>query len=176
MAVLAAGSLANVYASLDAYCTTHLIDSAGLAVKLHGVRRFIVPVDAPWVEVSYAFLGLQSQHVRQMYSRTPGMPMDVYGTARSGQLQVDIFQRARIFIQRYTTAAARDIVVGAFPEGSLIEIYDYAGVPPDTAPDSVGVIILDGLTETVEDMGMESGVTHHVIQVQTRYLEHFTRG
>src|SRR3990167_6623377 len=175
MAVLAAGSLTNVYASLDAYCTTQLIDAAGLSVKLHGVRRFVVPVDAPWVEVSYAFLGLQSQHVRQMYSRTPQTPMDVYGTARSGQLQLDIFQRARIFTQRYTTAAARDIVVGAFPEGSMIEIYDYTGVPPDTPPAGVGVIILDGLTETVEDSGMESGVTHHVLQIATRYLEHFTR-
>lgn len=175
MAVLAAGSLQNVYASLDRYCQEQLVDGAGLTVKLHGIRRFIVPVDAPWVEISYAFLGLSQQHVRQMYSRVPGMPMDVVGTARSGHLQVDVFQRARVFTQRYTTAVARDIVVGAFPEGGLIEIYNYSEILPDMHPTGVGVIIVDGITESVLDTGIESGVTQHNLQIATRYLEHFTR-
>ena len=175
MALLAAGSLTNVYASLDRYIQEKLIDGAGLSVKTHGTRRFVPPADAPWVEVMYNFLCLTQQHVRQMYSRVPLQPMDVYGTARSGHIQCNVFQRARQFTTRYVTALARDIVVGAFPEGGLIQIFDYSDALPDTEPNGVGVIIMDGLTETVTDVGMESGITQHTIMIQTRYLEHFTR-
>lgn len=168
MAILAAGSLQNVYASLDRYCQEQLSDAAGLSVKLHGVRRFVPPTDAPWVEIAYNFLGMQAQHHRQIYE-------GVVGTSRIGHLQVSIFQRARIFAQRYTTAQARDTVVAAFPEGSIIEVYGYSDVLPDMEPAIVGAIVLHETTEQVLDDGMESGVTQHVLTIQTRYLEHFTR-
>lgn len=168
MALLAAGSLANVYQSLDKHIQMTLIDDAGLSVQLHGVRRFVPPGDAAWVTVHYDFLGLQAQHRRQLYG-------SVFATERLGYLQLNVFQRARIFTQRYTTAAARDTVVGAFPEGSIIEIYDYTGALPDTEPAGAGVLIVDETTETVADTGLESGLIQHVIQVATRYLEHYTR-
>ena len=168
MALLAAGRLENVYRSLDTYLQTQLIDGAGLVVRLHGTRRFVPPVDAPWVEVAYDFLGLRSAFRRQIGG-------SVFATERQGTLQLDIFQRARVFTTRYTTAAARDLVVAAFPEGHLIPVYDIAGAAPDTPYIHVGTLALDDLQEHVQDTGLRSGVVQHVLQVATRYLEHFTR-
>ena len=168
MAVLAAGSLTNVYGSLDIYCQANLADEAGLTVRLHGVSRFVPPVDDAWVEVHYDFLGLQGAFRRQV-------GRGQLATERQGFLQCDIFQRARVFTTRYTTAAARDLVVAAFPEGGIITIYDVTGAAPDTPYEAVGALIVDGLQEHVQDTGLRSGVIQHVVQIQTRYLEHFTR-
>ena len=168
MALLAAGSLGNVYASLDLYLQTRLMDGAGLAVRLHGVRRFVPPIDDPWVETHYDFLGLQSDFRRQIGA-------GVLATERQGYVQLNVYQRARVFTTRYTTAAARDLVVAAFPEGGLVPIYDVSGAVPDTPYTEAGVLILDGIQEHVQDTGIRSGIIQHVVQVVTRYLEHFTR-
>ena len=166
MTVLAAGSLVNIQTSLDAYITAQI---PTLTVRLHGVRRFIPPTDAAWVEVHYDFLGLQSEFRRQT-----GRWNDdklVQATERQGNLQLNIYQRARQWATRYTTAAARDLVMNAFPEGQVIHIYDYG----DTPGMIVGALIFDGVQEHVADKGMLSGLIQHVIQVRTRYLEHETR-
>lgn len=165
MTILAAGSLVNIQGSLDVYITTAI---PGLAVRLHGVRRFVPPVDDPWVEVHYDFLGLQSA-----YRRQTGRWADdqlIQATERQGNLQVNIYQRARLWATRYTTAVARDLVMAAFPEGTVIHIYDNGG-----SGDGVGALIFDGSQEHVQDQGMRSGLTQHVIQIRTRYLEHFVR-
>lgn len=165
MTILSAGSLANVYASLDAYLTATL--SPVITVRLHGVRRFIPPVDDPWVEVHYDFLGLQSEFRRQT-----GRWADdqlIQATERQGNLQLNIYQRARVWATRYTTASARDLVMAAFPEGKVLHIYDSDGIA------IVGALICDGTQEHVQDHGMMSGLVQHVIQVRTRYLEHYTR-
>lgn len=168
MAVLAAGSLQNVYASLDLYLQAKLVTSAGLSVRLHGMRRFIPPVDDPWVEAHYDFLGLQSAFRRQV---TRG----ALATERQGHVQLDIFQRVRVFTTHYTTAVARDRVVAAFPEGAILKIYDVAGVGIDQPYVEVGALILDEITEHVADTGQKSGMIQHVLLVATRYLEQFTR-
>lgn len=168
MALLAPGLLENVYLSLDAYVTAKLVTEGGLSVRPHGVRRFIPPTDAPWVEVHYNFLGLQSEHVRQIGG-------SLLGTHRSGHVQCNLYQRARVYAQRYTTAHARDHVVAAFPEGHLAPVYDYAGTLPDGEPVQVGCLLFDGLTEHVADTGQRSGLIQHVVQIATRYLEQFTR-
>ena len=173
MALLAAGSLQNIYASLDAYLTTKLVTEAGLALQLHGVRRFIPPTETPWVEVFYDFLGMQSQFRRQ----TGAYHNDrlVLATEQHGYLQCDIYQRARFWATRYTTAAARDAVVSALPESGIILVYDYASGQDHTS-EEVGAIILDGKTEYVADQGLTSGIIQHVIQVRTRYLETYVQG
>ena len=168
MALLAAGSLQNVYAALDAHITAQLVTEAGLTVRLHGERRFIPHTDAAWVEVHYDFLGLQSDFRRQT-----GRYADealIYATERQGNLQLNIYQRARVWATRYTTAEARDAVIAAFPEGGLIPIPDSVG-----GTDAQGMLILDGTQEHVQDTGIQSGIIQHVIQVKTRYLEHYTR-
>lgn len=168
MAILAEGSLVNIHGSLDRYVTEYLIDVAGLSVRLHGVRRFVPPTDDPWVEVHYDFLGLQSA-----YRRQTGRWADdalIEATERQGNLQLNIYQRARLWATRYTTAAARDLVMAAFPEGKVLQIYGDAGVG-----EPIGALILDGAQEHVQDQGMQSGLTQHVIQIRTRYLEHYTR-
>lgn len=168
MALLAAGTLTNVYGSLDAYLQAQLVDGAGLAVRLHGVRRFIPPVDTPWVEAHYEFLGLQESFRRQIGG-------SIFATERQGYLQLNIYQRARVFTTRYTTAVARDLVVAAFPDGGIVPILNVTDATPDVPGVAVGALILDGLQEHVQDTGLRSGVIQHVVQVQTRYLEHFTR-
>ena len=168
MPVLDAGSLVNVYGSLDTYITLRLALEAGLSVRLHGSRRFVPPIDDPWVEIHYDFLGLQSTFRRQT-----GRYADdqlVQATERQGNLQCNIYQRARFWATRYTTATARDVVMGAFPEGTVIHIYANGGTG-----DVVGALILDGAQEHVQDQGMQSGLIEHVIQIRTRYLEHFIR-
>ncbi|HEY5868960.1 MAG TPA: hypothetical protein VI542_25935 [Candidatus Tectomicrobia bacterium] len=168
MTLLAVGSLQNVYAALDAYITTHLITDAGLAVRLHGIRRFMPPADAAWVEVHYDFLGLQGDFRRQT-----GRYADdalIYATERQGNLQLNIYQRARVWATRYTTAEARDAVIAAFPEAGLIPIPDSVG-----GTEAQGMLILDGSQEHVQDTGIQSGIIQHVVQVKTRYLEHYTR-
>ncbi len=173
MALLAHGSLTNVYASLDRYLTEQFLDTNLLAVKLHGVRRFVPPTDDPWLEAHYAFLGLQGQYRRQIRGLQSGE--DVFGIHRDGYLQLNIYQRARVFMQRYTTAAPRDLVVNAFPEAGMMGIYDYVNQAPDSAPAQVGVLQWDGIQEHCADDGYKSGLTQHVIQVSTRYLEQYTR-
>ena len=165
MALLAAGSLANVYASLDLYLQTSLVDAQGqpIALRLHGVRRFVPPVDAPWVEAHYEFLGLTGDFQRQVGG-------GIFGTHRRGFLQLDLYQRARVFTTRYVTAGMRDLVVAAFPEGGIVPIYDLSGTLLE-----VGSLILDGIQEHVQDTGQQSGIIQHVLQVGTRYLEEFTR-
>ena len=110
MALLDAGSLVNVHGSLDRYLTEYL--GADLVIRLHGVRRFIPPVDDPWVEVHYDFLGLQSEYRRQT-GRWHEAAL-VHATERQGNLQLNIYQRARLWATRYTTATARDLVMAAF--------------------------------------------------------------
>ena len=66
MTIVATSTLANVYASLDTYILSTIggdvsTGGGGLAIHLHGVRRFIPPVDDPWVQVHYDFLALQQQ-------------------------------------------------------------------------------------------------------------------
>ena len=179
MALLAAGSLANIYAALDAYLTEQLVTSAGFALRLHGVRRFVPPIDAPWVEAHYGFLGLQAQFLRQTggtiaSARWPGYDESVYGTERRGYLQLNLYQRARFFMQRYTTAAMRDVVVGSFADGTILPVYDIVG---ERTAELVGNIIADGIdNEHVLDDGLKSSVIQHVLQIRTRYLERYTRG
>lgn len=178
MTLFAAGSLANIYAALDAYLTDHLVTIAGLSLRLHGIRRFIPPVDTPWIEAHYDLLGLQSQFLRQTggalpSSQHPGYDEAVYGTERRGELQLNIYQRARFFLTRYTTAMARDRVVAAFPDSTLIPVTDSIGERPN---DVVGNIITGDTTDAVLDTGLHSGVIQHVIHIQTRYIERYTRG
>ncbi len=173
MALLAAGSLANVYASLDQYLTDTLVTGAGVALQGHGVRQFIPPTDDPWVQAHYDFLGLQSLYQRQIGRVTDTVA--ILGTERRGYLQLNLYQRARVWATRYTTAAIRDVVVGAFPEGSMMPVYDYTGMTHGGTLDEVGVMIFDGLKEHVQDTGIRSGMIQHVLQIATRYLEHYTR-
>lgn len=173
MALLAEGSLTNVYASIDRYLQEQFVDAATMQVRFHGERRFVPPTDAPWLEAHYTFLGLQQSYLRQIRGLPTGE--DVFGVHRIGHLQLNIFQRARVFTTRYTTAVARDLVVSAFPEAGMIGIYDYANQAPDSAAAQVGVLILNGLQEHVQDDGYRSGVIQHVLLVQTRYIEQYTR-
>lgn len=172
MTLLARGSLANVYASLDKYLLETIAAApedggAGLALHLHGVRQFIPPVDAPWVQVHYDFLGLQSQYFHlanaTQYAREP-----------QGYLQFNVYQRARVWANRYLTAAARDAVVNVFPEGKILSIYDFSDTNTDM-PEECGYFHIEHTKEHIQDMGLQSGVTQHVIQVFTRYFEYFTR-
>lgn len=168
MALTTAGSLTNIYAALDQYLTEQLVTAGGLSVRLHGQRRFIPPVDDPWVEAHYQFLGLQSLYQRQVGP-------SLYGTERQGLLQLNIFQRARVYTTRYTIASARDQVVTAFPEGGIVPVYDNASADEQGTVPQVAVIILDGLTEHGQDDGKMTGVMQHIVQCKTRYLEEFTR-
>ena len=174
MALLAGGLLENVYASLDAYLQETLLDSTGvpLAIRLHGVRRFVPPIDDPWIEIHYDFLGVQSQFQRYTDKQNG---VTVHSVDRRGYLQLNIYQRARVFRTRYTTAHARDLVVTALPEGHIIPIRDYAHMVPDVTPDEVGLLVIDGLNESVNDTGQDSGITQHMVQCSTRYLEPYTR-
>lgn len=169
MSILA-GSLTNIYQSLDAYLTANLLFSDGAAVPLrpHGVRRFVPPVTAPWVEAHYDFLGLNSVFMNRVGVTGAGVPR--IATERQGYLQLNCYQRARSFATRYTTGTIRDIVIGIFPEGEIITIWDYAGTQE---PD--GSLIIDESKEHVADNGLHSGIIQHVIQVSMRYLEIFTR-
>ena len=168
MALTTAGSLVNVYAAWDTYLTAQLITASGLSVRLHGVRRFIPPVDDPWVEAHYQFLGVQSQYQRQVGP-------SLYGTERHGFLQLNLFQRARVYTTRYTIASARDQVVTTFPEGALIPVYDTASADVQGVAPQVAVIVLDGIREESPDDGKHTSIMQHVVLVATRYLEEFTR-
>ena len=177
MALLVSGSLANVYAALDAYLTQELAVNAGFALRLHGVNRFIPPIDAPWIEAHYDFLGLQSQFLRQTggsiaSARRPGYDESIYGTHRLGHLQLNLYQRARVFTTRYTTAAMRDVVVGAFPDTTVIPVYELG----ETGQTLVGNVQTGDVTEQVIDTGYQSGVIQHALIIQTRYMERYTRG
>lgn len=181
MPLLAAGKLQNIYDALDRWLAAELVTGAGLVVRDHGVRRFVPPADDPWIEAHYDFLGLQSQFLRQAgwtrdNTRFPGYDESVYATERRGQLQLNVFQRARTFTTRYTTAVARDKVVAAFSDGAVIPVYDVASGISEGAP-LAGNIICDGIEgESVVDDGMRSGLTQHALMIATRYLELFTRG
>ena len=181
MPLLAAGKLQNIYAALDLWLATELTTNAGLIVRDHGVRRFVPPTDDPWVEAHYDFLGLQSQFLRQAGGtrdsiRSPGYDESVYAIERRGQLQLNIYQRARTFTTRYTTVVARDKVVSAFPDGAVIPVYDVASGVSEGIP-LAGNILCDGVEgESVVDDGMRSGLTQHAVMVATRYLELYTRG
>lgn len=178
MALLASGSLENIYHALDRYLTEKILTEAGVALRLHGVRRFIPPVDDPWIEVHYDFLGLQSQFLRQTggeiaNAKRPGYDEAVYGTFRLGHLQLNAYQRARVFRTRYTTARMRDIVVNAFPDTTVIPVYAVSDEQPDTL---IGNVLCGDITENVVDTGIQSGVIQHALVVQTRYIERYTRG
>ena len=172
---IVANTLTNIYASLDAYLQTHLVyaDSTPVSLRLHGQRRFIPPPDDPWVEAHYEFLGLQSQFMNRLTRTSDRIPL--IASERLGYLQLNLYQRARVFSQRYTTAVIRDLVVGAFPEGETLTILDYTSVdaPPTLEPQ--GSLLFDGVQEHVQDMGLYSGVVQVVLQVRTRYLEIATR-
>lgn len=179
MAILAA-SLQNVYQSIDAYLAEHLVaaDGAAIALRLHGVRRFVPPPEAPWVEAHYDFLGLED-----IFHRDAGLDitsgrilLSRQVTERRGYLQLNGYQRARHFAQRYTTAVLRDAIAQAFPEGGFLPIYNYAQVSePDIPLEREAMLILDGLTENVVDNGLYSGVIQAVFRIQTRYNEEFSR-
>lgn len=173
MALLAV-SLQNVYQSLDAYLTAVLLfpDGAPIALKGHGVRRFVPPPVDPWVEAHYNFLGLDDTFMGRVGQ---GDGPQRFAVQRSGYLQLNLYQRARVFTTRYTTAFIRDVVYAQFPEGGLIDVLDYTGTLPDVAPEKQASVILDGITENVVDTGDQSGVIQHVLRVQTRYVENYSR-
>lgn len=168
---IVAGTLDSIYASLDTYLQDHLryADGSPVALKLHGVRRFVPPPDAAWVEVYYSFLGLQQRFMNRLTRTATGVPL--IATERSGYLQLSIFQRARVFSRRYTLAAARDLVVGLFPDGEVLTIRDYStdDAPPSLEP--LGSLMFDGVQEHTLDLGQMSGLQQHVVQIATRYLE-----
>ena len=172
---IVAGTLESIYASLDVYLQTHLLypDGSPVALKLHGGRRFIPPPDAAWVEVYYSFLGLQQRFMKRLTRTAASVPL--IATERTGYLQLNLFQRARICSQRYTLAAARDLVVGCFPEGEVLTIRDYStdDAPPSLEP--LGSLMFDGVQEHTLDLGQLSGIQQHVIQIATRYFEIATR-
>lgn len=177
MALLQA-SLANVYQSLDAYLGVALVDAQGapLALRPHGVRRFVPPADAPWVEAHYDFLGLGDTYLGLAGPSLGGTRPYPIGTARSGYLQLNCYQRARVFRQRYTTAAVRDLVVDAFPDGGLIPIHDWSQVTDSGGePIQEAVLVINGCKDHVQDMGLESGLVQHIVQIATRYWELTTR-
>jgi hypothetical protein len=177
VAILAA-SLANVYASLDAYLMAHLVDAQGLplALRLHGVRRFVPPTEDPWVEVHYDFLGLGSTFKNLAGRRIEGIRPQPVAVERTGYLQINCYQRARIFSTRYTTAAVCDLVSDVFVEGSLIPVYDWSAVTESGGePRQEAVLVCDGTKSHVADSGMQSGVIQHVIECATRYWEISTR-
>src|SRR5204862_8332598 len=132
-------------------------------------------------EAHYDFLGLQSQFLRQTGGalpnvRDPSGDEAIYGTFRIGQLQINLYQRARTFRTRYTTAHMRDVVVNAFPDGRIIPVYNVTGAS-DIGAALVGNVIMNGLrSEHVIDNGYHSGVIQHICQFDTRYIERYTRG
>jgi hypothetical protein len=165
---LVAASLAHVYSAIDSYLAAQLVmaDGTPVVVKLHGVRRFVPPSDAPWVEAHYDFLGLQQTFRNRTGQQVASGAM--VATERQGYLQLNCYQRARVFAQRYTAALVRDVVIGAFPDGEQIPILDDIGVPE-------AVLRFDGTQEHQLDTGSQSGVIQMVIQVMTRYWELATR-
>ena len=172
---IVASSLTNVYASLDAYLTSTLFftDGAPVPLRLHGVRRFIPPVDLPWIEAHYDFLGLQTSFRNRLTRTSAGLNIAV--SERQGYLQLNGYLRARRYGDRYTTALIRDILVGAFPEGELIPVLNYASTNAPPTYEQEGAIVLDGTQEHVLDTGINSGIMQVVVQVTTRYLELYTR-
>src|SRR6266853_6133377 len=161
------GSLQNVYQSLDVYLTANLLFSDGspISIRLHGIRRFIPPQTLPWVEAHYDFLGLNDTFMNRVGMTGAGVPR--IATQREGYLQLNCFQSARSFTTRYTTSMMRDLVVGQFLDGELIDIHDYSTDPPGQD----GWIVVDGVKDHVVDTGLHSGVIQHVVQIATRYLE-----
>ncbi len=179
MPILAA-SLQNVYQSIDQYLTENLVngDGSAVALRLHGVRRFVPPTEAPWVEAHYYFLGLENIFHRSAGpDRISAVPLYSHlATERRGYLQLNCYQRAREFARRYSSAGIRDLVIQAFPEGGFLPIYNYTDVVfPDVPLSREAMLILDGVTENVVDNGLYSGVTQLVMRIQTRYNEEYTR-
>ena len=172
---IVAGTLVNVYTSLDAYLQTHLVyaDSTPVSLRLHGQRRFVPPPDDPWVEAHYEFLELQSQFMNRLTRTSTGI--SIIGTERLGYIQFNCYQRARIFSARYTTAMIRDLVMGIFGDGENIPIYDYAHIDINPTPELQGGLLIDGSQAHVQDMALYSGVTQVVIQVYVRWIELYTR-
>ena len=170
-------SLTNIYRSLDDYLTVNLVDANGAPVSIrhHGQRRFIPPADAPWIEAHYDLVALDSRFLNLAGPRVAGSRPEPVATERRGALQLNLFQRARAFATRYTTAAMRDLVLDAFPEGGLIPIYDWAEFNVTGEVVHEGDIVMDGVTEHVLDTGGQSGVIQHVVEVRTRYWEIVTR-
>jgi hypothetical protein len=175
MMPIVAANLTNVYASLDKYLSDHLLfpDGSAIALRLHNQRRFIPPVDDPWAEVHFDFLGLNTSFRNRVSRTSAGVP--TLATERSGYLQLNLFQRARIFATRYLLTSVRDVVAGAFAEGDLIEVLDFASInaPPTYAKE--GWLVVDGTKEHQIDNAINSGVVQMVVQIQTRYLEIYTR-
>lgn len=173
MAILAAG-LINVYLSIDAYLTANMVnaDGSSIALRLHGVRRFVPPTSDPWIEAHYDFLGLQNTFKNRDGMGT-GPP--ILASEKSGYLQLNLYQRALTFAQRYVTSVIRDTVVAAFPEGGLIPVLHYDGLIAGETPDKEGFVIIDGVQEHVVDTAIHSGVIQHIVQVQTRYIELYSR-
>lgn len=177
---LLGGSLQNVYLSIDKYLQENLLNADGtpIALRLHGERRFVPPPDAPWVESHYEFLGMD-----QLFHRNAGPSistgngfLDVLSTERRGQLQLNLYQRARVFAQRYVTSVIRDLVITAFPDGGLMPIYNYAQVSePATPLTQESTLIFDGVTEQVLDTALNTSIIEHVVTIQTRYFEEYTR-
>lgn len=172
---IVSNSLENIYLSLDAFLQANLryADNSPVALHLHGVRRFIPPVDLPWVEAHYDFLGLQSEFRGRVSPTSTGRW--VVAREPSGYLQLNCYQRARRYADRYTTAAIRDIVIGAFPEGELVEVRDYETTNTPATMELEGWVVVDGIQEHTVDSGINSGVVQCVIQIKVRYLELSTR-
>jgi hypothetical protein len=172
---ITSGSLASVYASLDAYLTAQLryADGSPISLRLHGQRRFVPPAELPWVEVHYELLGIRSSFRNRLTRTASQIPL--IATERSGVLQLDLHQRARVFSRRYTLASIRDRVVGVFAEGEVVDIQDFDDTngPPSLA--KLGAIIVDEVTEHQTETGVNSGVIAYTIQVAVRYLEVATR-
>ena len=172
MAILATGTLHNVYHSLDAYVTAAVVTAMGLALRLHGTRRFVPPATDPWVEVDYSFLTLTRVFQRQVGG-------GYLGTEVIGPLSVGLYRQARVYTTDYTRdlAATRDTLLSHFPESGLIPLYDYSqvsGTPPSEAP-QVAALYIDTITEQLLDNGAVSGVVTWEIRPTLRYLEEYTR-
>ena len=173
MAILAAG-LINVYLSIDAYLTANMVNADGSAIslRLHGVRRFVPPTSDPWIEAHYDFLGLQNEF-RNRDGMGTGVP--ILATEKSGYLQLNLYQRAINFTQRYLTSTIRDTVVAVFPEGGLIPIAHYDGLAFEGTPAPEGWVVIDGVQEHVQDTAIHSGVIQHILRIATRYIELYSR-
>jgi len=163
MTLAAYSTLANLHASLDAYLASTLADTEGLALVRHGVARFIPPSAAAWVAVRFDELAGERRFYRQVTSSQ-------VGTEVQGVLRLCVLQQTRLWDTRYTLTSARDAVVKHFPESGLIPLKDYSERGAEAAS-QVGVLLLDGLEETLVDDGRQSGLIQHEIRVRCRYLD-----
>lgn len=157
MALNAAGTLVNLYYSLDLHLDA--LEGLGYPVHRHGMRRFVPPATGAWVRARFDLLPLERRFYRQVSNTEVGDEL-------RGMLDLIVAEHARTFTQRYTLAAARDTVVALFPPSGTLPIRESGG---DEHP-QVGTLYLDTLGERLLDDGARSGLVQHSISVSVRYL------